>query len=146
MAAGKLALVVLIALGAIFPLASSPQETSSRSDARIGVGTDVIHKRYTLGGMAKYGPLSAFVWDANYGIGATLEMGRKVGWNAGLGMIVVRQTDDTIGTHLNFLIRGSYCLRKACLSAAHISHGSDLGIAAHRENDGLNFIYLEYRL
>ncbi len=146
MAAGRLALVLAIALGAMFPLACSAQETSSRSDTRIGVGTDVVHRRYTAMGAVKYGPLTAYVWERNLGLGATFEMGRKVGWNAGVGAILVAKVDDTVGTHLNFLLRASYCLTKVCLSAAHISHGTDLGILPNRENDGFNFVYLEYRL
>lgn len=66
--------------------------------------------------------------------------------NAGIGAIAARRTDDDVGTHPNALLRGSYCGEQLCLSYAHISHGSSLGIARGKPNSGLNFVYLEYRL
>ena len=125
--------------------ASSAAAEAERRDIRIGVGTDVIHKRYTLAGRVKYGPLIAIGWHDNFGVGATWDFGRRDGFNGGLGAVLVRETDHSVGTHLNFLLRGSYCRRHACLSLVHISHGSDLGILPHRENDGLNFVFLEWR-
>lgn len=50
-----------------------------------------------------------------------------------------------VGTRLNFLFRFSYCGKELCLSFAHISHGSALGISDDEPNSGLNFLLLEYR-
>lgn len=115
-------------------------------EVRLGAGMDVVHKS----GMAMVSlavrPLSVFVWDnRNYGLGLSYGFGQRVGWNAGVGGMLVRRTDDDVGTRLNLLLRGSYCGQSVCLSYAHLSHGSALGIERRKANSGLNFVFLEYR-
>lgn len=81
------------------------------------------------------------------GIGATYDVGPDHGWQAGIGGIYTGKTDEDVGTHANFLLRGSYCLRNwGYFSARHISHGSFIGIAKDKANSGLNFITWEYRV
>lgn len=135
----------LLALAAAILPSGVGAADGERRDIRIGIGADVIHERYTLAGRIKYGPLVAIGWHDNFGVGATWDFGRRDGFNGGVGAVLVRETNGSVGTHLNFLLRGSYCRRHACLSLVHISHGSDLGILPHRENDGLNFVFLEWR-
>jgi hypothetical protein len=114
-------------------------------DGRIGAGIDVIHNQgQPMLSVALY-PASFLVWDHNFGVGLTYPIGGRVGWNAGLGAILTRREDDDVGTRLNLLGRVSYCGEKLCLSFAHISHGSALGIRDDAANSGLNFLYLEYR-
>jgi hypothetical protein len=114
-------------------------------EGRIGAGLDVIHESgMPMASLSLY-PVSVYAWSHNFGVGATFEMGKRVGWNAGVGGIVVRHVDDDLGTNLNFLLRASYCGQKVCLSFAHISHGGVIGIREDANNYGLNFLYLEYR-
>lgn len=106
----------------------------------------MIHKAGMAMGSLALGPFSFYVWDHhNYGASLAYRFGARVGWNAAAGGILVRRTDDDLGTHLNVLLRGSYCGQKLCLSYAHMSHASGLGIERHEANSGLNFVFLEYR-
>jgi hypothetical protein len=114
-------------------------------DGRIGAGIDLIHERGTPMVSAALYPASLMAWNDNFGIGLTYPIGPRVGWNAGLGGILVRREDGNVGTRLNFLLRLSYCGEKLCLSFAHISHGSGIGIRDDAANSGLNFLFLEYR-
>jgi len=114
-------------------------------EGRIGAGADVIHEAGMPVGAVSLYPLSAYAWRHNWGVGATFELGKRVGWNFGAGGIVVRHVDEDIGTNLNFLGRVSYCGDEFCLSFAHISHGGVFGIRKDANNYGMNFLYLEYR-
>lgn len=118
----------------------------ARSEVRLGAGADIVHKHGMAMGSAAAGPFSFLVWDKNFGGALTYNFGPRVGWNAGLGAIIARRTDEDVGTHPNALLRVSYCGEQLCLSYAHISHASGLGIAKGEANSGLNFLYLEYRL
>ena len=117
-------------------------------DARIGAGIDVVHDRGLPMASVKVGWVSMLAWNAdNFGVGLTVPIGRPDGLNFGLGGIAVYRTDsELIGTHLNFLVRASYCWTRICASFAHISHGRVLGIDEQAANASLNFLYLEYRL
>jgi hypothetical protein len=115
-------------------------------EMRAGAGLDIVHQQ----GMAMLSVavhrVSFLAWNnRNYGLGVTYPFGRAVGWNAGLGGILVRRTDDNVGTRLNLLIRASHCWDVLCLSYAHISHAEALGIRRDAANSGLNFLYVEYR-
>lgn len=117
------------------------------SEVRVGAGFDVIHKPGTEFVVIKYGPAEAIIWSGNYGLGATYDVGPAVGWQAGFGGVYVADTDDKVGTHNNFLLRGGRCTRDwGCFSIRHISHGKKLGIARDRPNAGLNFVMWEYVL
>lgn len=93
----------------------------------------------------RYGPASAFLWHDNYALALTYELRPREGWEAGLGGILVDHTGESIGTHLNAIVRIGYCLKHFCVSAMHISHGSTIGIAREKANSGLNLLMLEYR-
>jgi hypothetical protein len=114
-------------------------------DGRIGAGIDLIHEQGMPMVSAALYPASFLLWDHNFGVGLTYPVGPRVGWNAGLGGVLVRREDGNVGTRLNLLGRLSYCGEKLCLSYAHISHGSALGIRNNDANSGLNFLFLEYR-
>lgn len=118
----------------------------ARSEVRLGAGADIVHKDGMAMASVAAGPFSFLFWSGNYGAALTYNFGARVGWNAGVGAIIARRTDEEVGTHPNALLRGSYCWEQLCLSLAHISHGGDLGIEKGKANDGLNFLYLEYRL
>lgn len=116
-------------------------------EVRVGAGADVVHKQGMGVGIVKVGPVEALLWEHNAGIGATYDVGNTNGWQAGLGGIYTKNVDEDVGTHANFLLRGSYCMKGwGCFSARHISHGAFLGIAKDRANSGLNFITWEARL
>jgi hypothetical protein len=126
-------------------LAALADTPSLFKEGRIGAGADVIHEAgLPMAALSLY-PVSVYAWSHNFGVGATFEMGKPEGWNGGIGGILVRTLDEDIGTHLNFLLRASYCGRKLCLSLAHISHGGVIGIREEANNYGLNFLFLEYR-
>ena len=115
-------------------------------DKRIGVGVEASHKAGIPLVSASAGPLSFLAWDSeNLGIGLTLPLGPKKGLNFGIGGFLAYRTDEVLGTHANFLVRGSYCWTEVCASVAHISHGRIFGFEEHAPNKGLNFLYLEYR-
>ncbi len=136
----RLACAAFAACVATFAHADGPREI------RAGAGIDVIHKRWMRVVSVEIRPASFLAWDnGNYGVGLTYDFGRRTGWNAGIGGIVTRRTDDDLGTRLNLLARGSYCGEHLCLSLSHISHGSGFGIHRHSANSGLNFLILEYR-
>lgn len=127
-------------------MAACAQAASGDAEIRAGAGVDVVHKQGMPMVSFEMRPASFLAWrNGNYGIGLTYAFGTRVGWNAGIGGLLVRRTDDDIGTRLNLLARGSYCGESLCLSYAHISHGSGLGIRRHHANSGLNFLFLEYR-
>jgi hypothetical protein len=114
-------------------------------DGRVGAGVDVIHQAgMPVVSVALY-PASILVWEDNGGVALTYPIGPRVGWSGAVGAMVVAETDDDLGTHLNLLLRLSYCGQKLCLSFAHISHGGAIGIETDKANSGLNFLYLEYR-
>lgn len=118
-----------------------------QQEIRVGAGVDVVHKPGMGVGVVKVGPVDTLVWDKNFGIGATYDLGGPVGWQAGLGGIYTQRTDEDVGTRANFLLRGSYCLKRwGCFSARHISHGALLGIEKDKANSGLNFITWEASL
>lgn len=114
-------------------------------EVRVGGGVDIVHQPGMEVVTVKLDAMEVLYWEKNFGIGAAYDVGNTVGWQAGLGGIYVAKTDDDVGTRANFLLRGSYCWVRTCLSVRHISHGSSLGIARDRPNSGLNFIALEYR-
>ena len=93
----------------------------------------------------KAGPFTVLAYDRIAAVGLTKDFGRREGWSSGIGAAAVSETSVEVGTHLNFLLRLSYCRKLACLSYAHISHGEGLGIAKNRPNAGLNLLMLEYR-
>jgi hypothetical protein len=116
-------------------------------DLRVGGGLDVIHKRGAVMAEVTYQPVSFYAWDNdNFGVGLTYRFGGPKGFSLAAGGIAVYRTDETVGTHLNFLGRLSYCGEKLCASFAHISHGRVFGFDKGSPNSGLNFLYLEYRL
>ncbi len=121
------------------------QAAGGELDLRAGAGVDIIHAQGMAVASLKAGPLTMFAYDEIVGVGLTKDFGRREGWNSGLGALVVTDKSAEVGTHLNFLLRLSYCHRHACLSYAHISHGEGVGIARDRPNAGLNFLFLEYR-
>lgn len=127
-------------------LAPVCQAQDLRSEIRLGAGVDVVHKDGMAMASAAAGPFSFLLWGDNFGGALTYNFGRREGLNAGVGAILAARTDEDVGTHGNALLRASYCGRQVCVSFAHISHGSDLGIEKGKANDGLNFLYLEYRL
>ena len=131
---------------AIALLCLAPGSCSAEPELRIGAGMDVIHKAGMAMVSAALGPFSLYAWHHhNYGASLAYRFGARVGWNAAAGGILVRRTDDDLGTHLNLLLRGSYCGKALCLSYAHISHASGLGIERGKANSGLNFVFIEYR-
>jgi hypothetical protein len=131
---------------AITLLCLAPGFSHAEPELRIGAGIDVIHKSGMAMGTVALGPFSFYAWDHNnYGAALAYGFGPRVGWNAAVGGILVRRTDDDLGTHLNLLLRGSYCWQKLCLSYAHMSHASGLGIERQKANSGLNFVFIEYR-
>jgi len=115
---------------------------------RAGAGVDVVKKAGMPMASLSADAFSFLAWDnnLNFGAGLSYPFGRRKGWNGAVGGILVQRLDDDIGTHLNFLFRASYCGEAVCLSYAHISHGSGLGIQTEKANSGLNFVFLEYRL
>jgi hypothetical protein len=137
-----------LALALLLPFACAAADGLIKRDFRVGLGGEFIHERWTGAMTVKYGAAQGFFWHNNHGLGLTWDFGelKRRGFNAGVGGVVIRETNGSVGTHLNFLFRGSYCRTRWCLSVAHISHGSDLGIRQDKENDGLNFLFLEYRL
>jgi hypothetical protein len=62
-----------------------------------------------------------------------------------IGGMLVDKTDELVGTHFNFMVRGGYCFSQVCVSALHISHGRIFGLDKEAANGGLNFVFLEYR-
>jgi hypothetical protein len=100
-------------------------------EIRIGAGVDVVHRA----GM----PVVSATLGLAYGFGGS------TGWRAGIGVLLARRADEDLGTRLNILLRAGYCAKQLCLSYAHLSHGSGLGIRRERANSGLNFLFLEYR-
>jgi hypothetical protein len=134
-----------LALACLSSNAARADSPTLFKEGRIGAGADVIHAAGTpLAAVSLY-PVSLYAWSHNFGAGLTWEIGKREGWNGGLGGIVVRNTDEDLGTNLNFLLRASYCGRKLCLSFSHISHGGVIGIRPDSDNYGLNFLFLEYR-
>lgn len=115
-------------------------------EVRIGAGADVYNDAGMLMGSFDYRPASLLVWEGNFGAGLSYNFGPDEGWNAGIGGILVGDTDELTGTHLNALLRVSYCGSRLCLSFSHISHGSRFGIYEDKPNRGLNFLYVEYRV
>lgn len=115
------------------------------SERRVGTGFDVIHQQGMPIVALELSPIAVLAWENNSGVGLTYPIGPRVGWNANVGGILVRHEDGDVGTRLNFLFRFSYCGKELCLSFAHISHGSALGIRDDEPNSGLNFLFLEYR-
>jgi hypothetical protein len=135
---------IIYLLAMLLAVASPPARATP--ELRAGLGADVLLKGGMAMGSVSAGPFSALAWDNhNYGLGLSYRFGPPVGWNAGIGGIVVRHLDEDVGTRLNLLFRGSYCGERLCLSYAHISHGAGLGIEPRRANSGLNFLYLEIR-
>ncbi|HEX5477743.1 MAG TPA: hypothetical protein VFX09_07800 [Burkholderiales bacterium] len=127
-------------------LAGAPAAARAVPELRAGLGADVLLKGGMAMGSLSAGPFSALAWDNhNYGLGLSYRFGDPVGWNAGVGGILVRHLDEDVGTRLNLLLRGSYCGRRLCFSYAHISHGAGLGIEPRKANSGLNFLFLEFR-
>ena len=137
----RLALLAFTALC----LASSALHAQRFQDRRVGTGVDVVHQQGMPMLSVELSPLTLLAWETNSGIGLTYPIGPSVGWNAAVGGIVVRREDEDVGTRLNLLARLSYCGKDVCLSFAHISHGSAIGIRQDAANSGLNFLYLEYR-
>jgi hypothetical protein len=115
------------------------------AERRIGTGVEVVHEQGMAMASMELSPVSVLLWENNSGVGLTYAIGPRVGWNANLGGIVVRREDGDVGTRLNLLFRLSHCEKDVCLSFAHISHGSAIGIRQDAANSGLNFLYLEYR-
>lgn len=115
------------------------------ADKRLGVGADVVHKPGMGVAELRYDYATALAWRNNYGLGGTYDVSRGR-TEAGLGLIYVRNTDEDLGTNLNFLLRAGYCWPKYCLSIIHISHGSALGIEPDKANSGLNFLIMERKL
>ncbi len=133
----------LLLASTVLPFAGQAAENGL--DLRVGGGVDLIHEHGMAVASLKAGPLTMFAYEDAVGVGLTKDFGRREGWNSGLGGIVVTEKSAEVGTHLNFLLRLSYCHKHACLSYAHISHGEGVGIAKNRPNAGLNFFMLEYR-
>lgn len=117
------------------------------ADVRVSIGMDVVHKPGMEVISVKVGAIEGLVWKHNAGIGMTYDVGGHRGLQAGLGGIYTHKTDDDVGTHANFLLRGSYCAKRwGCFSMRHISHGAFLGIAKDKANSGLNFLTWEASL
>ena len=136
------ALLVVLLLVALPCMAQEPGH-----DLRLGAGADILHERGTAMASLSMDGFSLLAWNSgNFGVGMSYRVGSRVGWNGSLGGIAVRHTDEAVGTHLNFLVRASYCGERLCLSFAHLSHGAQLGIRRDAANGGLNFLFLEYRL
>jgi hypothetical protein len=115
-------------------------------DMRVGAGFEMAHELGMPMVSASAGPLSFLAWDSdNLGVGLTIPIGPSKGLNFGIGGFLAYRTDGFLGTHANFLVRGSYCWTEVCLSAAHLSHGRIFGFEENAPNKGLNFLYLEYR-
>jgi hypothetical protein len=121
------------------------QAAESGLDLRVGAGVDIVHEQGMAVASLKAGPFTVLAYDRIVAAGITRDFGRREGWSSGIGAIVVSEKSGEVGTHLNFLLRLSYCHGEACLSYAHVSHGEGLGIAKNRPNAGLNFLMLEYR-
>lgn len=119
--------------------------SAAGAELRVGAGVDVGRKQGTVAGSLRYGPASAFVWHDNVAVALAYELEPKAGWEAGFGVVLVGRTDEHVGTHLNGIVRLSYCLARFCISGLHVSHGSTFGIARERPNSGLNFLVLELR-
>jgi hypothetical protein len=116
-----------------------------KHDVRLGAGADVLHQRGKAVVALTADSFTLLAWNnANFGAGVSYRLGRPTGLSGSIGGIVVHHTDEDVGTHLNVLLRASYCGEKLCLSYAHISHASFL-FAADAANSGLNFVFLEYR-
>jgi ABC-type amino acid transport substrate-binding protein len=127
--------------------AASPAIHAAEPDLRVGAGLDVIHKRGAVMAAVTYQPVSFYAWgNDNFGVGLTYRFGGPKGFSFNAGGIAVYRTDAVIGTHLNFLVRLSYCGKELCASFAHVSHGKIFGFDKDSANSGLNFLYLEYRL
>ena len=140
--------VVRRSLGVAFAFCLASGSLHARdwfADRRIGTGVELVHQDGMAAMSLTLSPAELLVWSQNSGVGLTYRFGRERGWNAGLGGIVVRRTDEDLGTRLNFLLRASYCAKELCLSFAHISHGGGIGIYDDKANSGLNFLFLEYR-
>ena len=133
----------LLLASIVLPLAG--QAAEGGLDLRVGAGVDIIHEQGMAVASLKAGPLTMLAYHHIAGVGLTKDFGRREGWNSSLGVIVVTDKSEEVGTHLNFLLRLSYCHKEACLSYAHVSHGEGIGIARDRPNAGLNFLILEYR-
>lgn len=120
---------------------------SNFGQGRIGAGIDVIHEKGMPVASISLYPVSAYVWERNYGVALAYPFGKPRGINAELGGILVRNVDgDDLGTNGNFFARVSWCPSKVCVSFAHISHGAGLfSIRDNEANKGLNFLFLEYR-
>jgi hypothetical protein len=114
-------------------------------ERRIGTGVDFVHQQGMPMVSVELSPVSVLAWETYAGVGLTYSFGSRVGWNASLGGILVDRVDGDVGTHLNLLFRLSRCDRNICLSFAHVSHGSAIGIEIDKPNSGLNFLFLEYR-
>jgi hypothetical protein len=135
-------ILVLASLAAPSCRAQAPEH-----DLRLGGGVDVVHKQGMAMAALSIDNFSLLTWDnhLDFGLGLGFRLGSRLGWNGQIGGIAVRRTDDDLGTHLNFLLRASYCGERWCLSYAHISHGALIGLERSATNSGLNFMFLEYR-
>ena len=119
---------------------------SNFGQGRIGAGIDVIHEKgMPVANISLY-PVSAYVWEHNYGVALAYPFSLPRHFNMELGGILVRHIDENVGTNGNFFLRGSWCPGKVCVSFAHISHGAGtFKIRDNEANKGLNFLFLEYR-
>lgn len=107
------------------------------SALEFGLYSDLLHREGMVAASIRQGPVIAMTWEGNSAVGLVSEH-KRGGWNLFLGGTFVKDTDDQVGTHLNFLLGAAY----SPFAYWHISHGRFLGIEKDKPNDGLNFLGL----
>lgn len=117
----------------------------ANAETWFGGGVDVVHEPDTTALVLRHDWLHVIYADGIDGaVGAAWTL-RDRGLEAALGVVVVQNTTERVGTHVNFMLVLGYTWKDWAVRITHISHGRSLGIAEDKPNGGLNLLTIERR-